>query len=187
MEQKKALSTTVIVISLICIVACFAGCLYALFTGVDTARKISMGVRMVVMAAAAVYFLGGFGKKMSKFFKIYMLLYAFDVLTATLSVFSEGNNSFLICLCAASLGSIVTLALGKDLGRGMSFTLCGIILACALAEMLVAFGVVPNVEYGTAMEATERLIVVVSDLVLALIACVMTVFKYVDKARRGRK
>lgn len=151
-------------------------------TNFDTSNTIRMLYRIVDIVSllfALFYILYGYVKNAAGYYKIFGYLFVLSKVITTISAFNPPTPVITYVTSAVALISTLVLAFVKDLGKKLSFVLCG---ALVLIE-LINCGLVYSY-YGTfAWVIKTRAI----DLDIACLYGILTYAKYLDKAERGTK
>ena len=152
--------------------------------------RASAALSVAAMLCAIVYMLKGFRKSGAAFHKFFLFGYALSELYAVVSAIMLPEKSASVTAAvidSAVLVLLLVLAIGKDLGRRVSFTLAGIIFALNLLLFIGVLAAVPGVLRGGGMEGDIYAVRVGSQLALASVTGLVTFAKYADKAARGRR
>ena len=134
---------------------------------------------VIALLAGASYICYGYEKVGAKSYKAFMILYAFAQLSCIVgAALMEPSNAIYIVSSAIVYGPILLLALSKDMGKKVSYNLAGIIVGL---QLLVFVGSL--ISKDAVFHGSRTL----SNLILAVTACVMVWAKYDNKASRGTK
>lgn len=175
---------------------CLAACIVLNFILMTHTQEVSSWLRaaaclsIVAMLCAVMYMLKDFRKSGAAFHKFFLYGYALSEIYAVVSavMLPEKSASLTaVVIDGAVLVLLLVLAIGKDLGKRVSFTLAGIIFALNLLLFIGVLAAMPGVLRGGGMEGNIYAVRVGSQLVLASVTGVITFAKYADKAARHAK
>ena len=140
-------------------------------------RLLSGVFRILALVTGVAYFIRNYAKNAAKFYKAFL---AFTVISFLLRiaiiVTGDINNLHLIC-SIMSLGLMLLLTFGKDLGPTKTIYIYVLMIFC---EMLIMFT-------GMDKFSLSLFVAKASTLLLAGSIGLLILFKYVDKADRGTK
>ena len=187
--KNKALNPLIMVINLIAIALCVFGSIYSVIRvdAGDVYSRIAAILNIVALLSSAVYVLYGCKKNAAQFFRGFMICYSLSLLSTIVGATMQGPDipaTVIVYLVVFAL--IVVLAAGTDLGKKVSYVICGIIFAVNLGYFIWLFFTSPGIFRGGDMLATANLIGAGSQLALSSLLGVMTVAKYIDKANRKK-
>ena len=174
---------------------CLAACIVLNLILMTHTREVSSWLRaaaclsIVAMLCALVYMLKGFRKSGAAFHKFFLYGYALSEVYAVVSAIMLPEKSASMTAATvdgAVLVLLLVLAIGKNLGRRVSFTLAGIIYGLNLLLLLGVLTAMPGVLRGGGMEGSIYGVRVGSQLVLASVTGIITFAKYADKAARSK-
>lgn len=191
MEQSHNLQKPLAFADLILILLCAAGCVYIFASGCGVYYILSAAAELLSLIFSVLYFVKGFQKDAAKYYRLFLLFYALtypvEVLAAVLGYEQIGVSSVLPVSAVFSMllyGNTLILAVGKDLGKKVSYLLCGINV---FSDLIPVIGcMIPGaVTFANEKIAASSIILYCTWLILSLNAFVMTAAKYRDKAARG--
>ena len=175
--MKKSLNVFAIIISVLSI-CCAIGIVYLTFSSeLDALYIVESISNLLALIYAFFYLINGYKKDFATYYKIAMLVNAVNALVVTALSSNEATKYISIISCAICFGAILTLALAKNLGKNTSITLCLIVI------VLRTMGIVSCFMASATLDI--NLILMLSQLVLALVILLATIAKYVDKQERN--
>lgn len=154
----------------------------------STLLKTGTAISTIALVSALIYVMTGFGKKGAKFFMIYMLLYSLAEIPTFIgqimkAVNREPGQAVMMLVTAISIIALIILALMKDLGRKVSFTLVTVIL---VLDLLTAFvSIFMEASGGAIIGIPVAIIQCGQRILLAAVAYLLVQAKYADKEARG--
>ena len=190
-SDSKLKLTLLSVINAALILACVAGCVYILISGSGLYYSVSAAAELLALVFSVMYYLRGYNKDAAKYFRMFMLFYACTYIAETLAtvlgyddlgVISDVSESVVFSMIL--FGNTLVLALGKDLGTRVSYTLC-LINAAFYALPIIGLFIPGMINFETEQIKAASIILYCTWFVLSLNAFIMTVAKYKDKAARG--
>ena len=195
MEGKKT-GLIIGILNMLLVAACVAGCIYTLFAGMGTYYTIAAGVELLALVFSVLYFFFGYKKDAAKYYRLFMLFYAFTYVAEIFAGIFEYKNtgtigvtqkvSYTIIVSMILYGNALILAVGNNIGKTASYILCGInIFAYALPVLAVVIPGLEIVSFESRAVASASIILYVTWLILAFNALLMTIAKYHDKDLRG--
>lgn len=129
-------------------------CLFGIFTGLYCLADahdeggvaavpiyfIEIAVNAIVIVMGLIYFIKGFRKKDAFWYKLFMYAFSGSILAGIILSYFEYDPDYMISgqywlnhvLNIIAYGNCVLLAAGKDLGKKVSYILCGIVTAVYL-------------------------------------------------------
>lgn len=193
MSKQSTKFKVLSIITAILLALSIAGCLHVLIEKAGTYFMISAVVEGVAIIFAILYYIFGFKKNAALFYQLFMLFYAFTYLAEMLVSALDYNNLGVESIVPATVvfsmimyGNTLILAIGKDLGKKVSYALCGINILFYALPIVGTF--VPDiVTFSNDMVKQSSITLYGIWLVMAINALVMTIGKYADKAERGSK
>ena len=184
-KQTKTVNPLLAVITAVILAAAMAASLYFIITGI-AAIKVTCAVLFLAMLCGLFYLVKGFRKDAAKFYRFYMSVSAFAVLVVLIAAcvvgvtgVTNGGIGFILMVTVGIVlyGSFLLLGYAKDLGKKKNYIICAI--SCAIS--LISAAIIAIIEN----DAWDKASVIFATFVLSLLAFVMTVAKYQDKAQRG--
>lgn len=189
-QKNKVLSYVYIVLCALCIV----GSVFVLLQDIELPVNKIVAVDAIVCTCFAMFYaVKGYKKEAAPYFKTYMILaFLFFQGCACTNGVNYGADykiaSHFLILTNTLLASIfLCLALAKDMGKDLSYKLLCIAQVLTFVGVVLAFVFRPGVAFGGSVENTVSVVRGMSKFVVVSIACLMTKFKYEDKAVRGTK
>ena len=172
------------------IALCLAGCVYIFIVHPAPYYIISAAAELLALVFSVLYYLRGFRKDANRYYRLFMLFYAFtylaEMLAAVLTYSDLGVTTPSATLVFSLLlyGNTLILAVGNDLGKTAAYTLCGVNVLFYLLPVLGAL--IPGIlTFDSPQLRASSMFLYCTWLVLALNALLMTVAKYADKSARG--
>ena len=191
MIEKKWYYKPILIISLILILVCIAGSNHGIFSQESgIVLKLACGANMVSLLAAIHYVFMGYKKDAAGSYKTFLFFCAFsELLSVLLSASFEDQLSSTVgaFLSALTYGIILVMAVGKDLGKTVSYILCGIIYAVRMFAFLSTFIAFPGITRGGTEINTIYTLYAAASALIAFLIGIFTYAKYVDKEDRGTK
>lgn len=175
--MRKKLDVFAIAISVLSI-CCAVGIVYLTFTSnLDMLYIVESISNLLALIYAFFYLINGYKKDYATYYKVAMLVNAANALVVTALSSNENTKYISIISCAICFGAILTLALAKNLGKNTSLALCLIVVVLRTMGLISCFMANATVDIV--------LILLLSQLVLALVILLATIAKYVDKQERN--
>lgn len=172
MEKRKF--EKLLVVSLSCLVLAIALNIYGLSKGFN----FQLVVNLLAIAVEAAYFLDGYRKKSNKLFRAFMGFLTVKEGYALLSMTVIENQSFIPCFIVLVIYSgILVLAVGKDLGKRVSFIIGYAVVFLSLICVISGAVIVPP----TNSLGILILVYNLTRLIINLELLVMLIAKYRDK------
>ena len=154
---------------------------------------ILAGEALLAIASALYYTSRGYQKYAAPAYKAYMIICA--IYFQTLCVGNAINQgayldskvgvAALVMTNSLVFGLFLLLGVAKDMGKKVTYTICGIAQALAFVDLVLAvvtgFGL-ENMDYAQFIGARG-----LTRFLLVTVACFMAGLKYADKAERGSK
>lgn len=178
MKERSATQLTLIIVGLLLIAgAMVINVQIILNETVEKLSKIFAFITSLAMMASFVYLLRGARKSDAMCYKIFLALTAVSELTIVAASAADGmllNAANAVCLCL-----VFALLVGKNLGMIKSILFCDVLLVLRIVyTVYTALNFLKMGEIG-GLRA-------IGEAVLALIICICTGSKYLDKVARGR-
>lgn len=181
MENYDKPNLTIVVINCLLALICGGSAIYVSFSNnMDVFYKIEAIADLLALLGASIYLVLGYKKGVASVFKTSMYICALHALLVTALAVNEEVKYIPVISCAISYGNIFLLALGKDLGKKMSY---GLAITVVILRTL---GFVSSIFSGLGLFNTYS-VLVLSQLVLALFVLIIVYAKYTDKKSRGTK
>ena len=182
-KTDKPLYKAIVIINLVFIFFCLFS--NAAFLADDTGAERSFNFEcifnIVALLSAMHYIVSGYTKDAAKYYKVFAGLYALASVVSLLYMYLHADASlFHFAATAVVFGLIIILAVAPNLGKARSLTLCGIVIALRLADLILAFFTVTESAWPLWMIYMSFF----SQLVLAVLLGIMNYAKYLDKAAR---
>lgn len=187
-EIKMKTLKILVYINIVLVALCLVGSVYGFIAISDANYRTSIAMEFVILLSSVMYLVKGYKKDAAKYYQAFMLLNAFSFIVefvpSAVQYLTTGVNTVSGLGAIESLivyGNFLLLGLSKDLGKKVSYNLCGI-NSLAYAIVLIV-GCINLGQHSTA--ATLPLIVLYATwFITSGIAGVMTVAKYEDKKIR---
>ena len=148
--------------------------------------KILNGILVIGLLAGLVYLYTGSVKGSAKYYKVFMIIYAIELVYSVVAGICYSNalaawgaaDIIGLVLTAVSAVCIIVLAFGKDLGKKKSvlFALLNLILVCV--NTLIGIFVFGNL--------ASHYSIYIGNVILAVVTFLFVLNKYADKKARGR-
>lgn len=150
--------------------------------------KIGTLLSTIALISALVYAMTGFGKRSAKFFMIYMLLFSVAEIPALISqimsmVGHVSGASVQLLFTAVTVILLIILALMKDLGRKVSFSIVTVVLIINLISAVIS--IAGTATSGAIIGLPVAIIHCGQTILLATVAYLLVQAKYTDKEERG--
>lgn len=191
MIEKKWYYKPILIISLILILICIAGSNHGIFSQESgLILKLACGANMISLLAAIHYVFMGYKKDAAGSYKVFLYFCAFSELISVLLAASfEDKLSSTIgaFLSALTYGIILVMAAARDLGKVISFSLCGVIYAVRMFAFISTFVALPGMARGGEEINTIYTLYTAASALIAFLIGIFTYAKYVDKEDRGTK
>lgn len=149
--------------------------------------KITAVLCILSIASSTIYVLGGSGKNVAKYYKLFAILFALTEFIAFIGVAYVNNDLMRILVSAIILALVIILAVGKDYGRELSLSICVMLIIVTVVKMIYCLYNVPISSLDGATLSSLAFMHNVSSVVLSIIPLLMTIEKYIDKSQRGSK
>lgn len=156
----------------------------------DTNSFLKVGTLLstVALISALVYAMTSFGKKGAKFFMIYMLLFSLAEIPMLISqimamVDRVSGSAVQLLFTAVTVILLIILALMKDLGRKVSFSIVTVILIINLISAVIS--IAGTAISGAVIGLPVAIIHCGQTILLATVAYLLVQAKYTDKEERG--
>lgn len=175
---------------LIALIVCLILNVVILTWGVLPIMKLLSAETILALLAAIYYAISGYKKRVAPAYKIYFTVLCLLFLSSGANMgiqFDSATAGITVCLMMIVFACIFTLLVATDLGKRKSMTLCCIVSVISFALMIFVLIKAPGIVRGGTISNTAFLVRCLSNLVLSLIATLMTAAKYVDKTARGTK
>lgn len=144
-------------------------------------------LNIVALLCGLYYIATGYKKSSANFYKIFMYLYAFEAIYATLSCIitcSNDVNAFVFILeilfNVFHVLLVSCLAFIKNLGKKASIRLAEINVICAIASVIL-FGIIIVKDISLFLD------LYLGSILVAILALVFVIAKYENKGNRGAK
>lgn len=167
------------------------GCFHVLLFADGAYYTVSAIAELCALVFAGFYYLRGFPKDAAKYYRLFMLFYAFTFLAETAagalthdSLGVSTDDPVMLIVTMILYGNVLILAVAKDLGRAVSLTLCAVSAAIYLVP-LIGIWIPGTVDFATDAAKTANILLYVVWFAQACNALLMTLAKYMDKAARG--
>ncbi len=189
MENKMKRLRALSVVNAVLLVSAMAGCLYVLFANQGLYYSVTAVTELLALVFSLFYYLRGFQKDAAKYYRLFMLFYAFTYLAEnaaslmnyqTIGVdLSAGTVLFSMIM----YGNTLILAVGKDIGKKASYALCAFNVLVYVLPLIGGF--IPGlISFESESVQVSNILLYAIWLIVALNAFVMTVAKYTDKSIR---
>lgn len=181
-ENSRKINIVVVIIDGLLTVGCILWLFNSLLHGGnDFPHNIEIVTDIIASSVAFSYLIAGYTKGISNYYKHCLILAVIHAVAVAIIACGEsyGILSFIMCLMAAIVLSI--LAFVKDLGKTVSYILCGLLLfirATGLGSVFPA----PGLGFKD-----PKFPLIWAQLVLAITITIITYAKYKDKTSRGTK
>lgn len=143
-------------------------------------QNIEILADIVACLVALIYLIEGYSKAEATHYRLCMIVAAINALVVTFLSVQEKVADISTVMCAAAFVLTAILAFTKNLGKRSSYICCGFLVFVRLSGLLTnIFTESSNPQYSIII------IMLVSQLSLALLIGVITYAKYVDKYSRG--
>ena len=152
--------------------------------------KLAAVINLFACGCALYYMVNGFKKASARWYRCYILLFAWVVLTASVSAAANAAGalaSVISCLQTLVFACLFVLLFGRDLGVRLSMTICKAVIVIEGILFIYTFFRFPTTLRGGDPINNVVVIRTGSLLLYAIILAVMTHAKYLDKASRGTK
>lgn len=151
------------------------------------AMKITAVLCILSIASSTMYVLGGSGKNVAKYYKLFTALFAVTEFVAFIGVAYVNNDLMRILVSAIILGLEIVLAVGKDLGRELSLSICAVLIIVTVIKTIYCLYNIPVFAGSGVSLSSPAFMHNISSVVLSIIPLLMTIEKYIDKSQRGSK
>lgn len=152
-------------------------CIYCIVMSGENTVNIAECIGLAVVAAFGIYYILAGCKKGegSTYFRWFVNMFA---LVEILPLLQHDTMSVVsVIMLTIGFGSLTVLSVGRDLGKGKSLLLSGIVIAITMIDLVT-----------TIIRSPENVVVlVVIHLLLAITTMFMVFAKYADKKARGSK
>lgn len=135
---------------------------------------------IIATTIAYIYLIEGFKKEDSKKFKASVIATTVNALIVTIVSIAEKIDVVPIVMCAIAFYILGYLSVIKNIGKKTSYILCGILVLIRLLGLISGLLTLRNVPNGSSM-----IILMFSQLSLAILMSVLEYAKYFDKLSRG--
>lgn len=147
---------------------------------IDYLYSIEALTDIIATTIASIYLLEGFRKESSKKFKATLIATTVNALVVTVVSIAEKIDVVPIIMCSIAFYILGYLTIVKNIGKKTSYILCGILVIIRLSGFISGLLTLRNVPNGSSM-----IILMFSQLSLAMLICVLEYAKYFDKQSRG--
>lgn len=141
-------------------------------------RYIIHGASLCALVCALVYLIKGAQKSAASWFNLFRMFVALTYFATLLRGMMVSQNIWACTFAALAFGFICMLIVAMDLGKKVSFILCGLVIVSEIGSVIVS-----SINHFT----VTRLVTTSSNIVLALLLTALTVLKYIDKTERNTK
>lgn len=152
--------------------------------------RLTAAVVILALLGALIYLLTGYQKDSAVFHRIFLVLYAVSTVFQNVSITYVGESVFSrinVALYTVIFGNVLVLLLAKDFGKTKTFAVCGVNLLCSAVLLASRIAVLnPELTAFEVLRDIEMILLVASEVVISLIAFVVSAAKYADKEARGR-
>lgn len=145
--------------------------------------KVSMALALCALLFAVYYIFSGYAKSAAAPYRVYVALFAAASVAAMVGIGTDDGGVGLLAVAGAELALLLTLLLGKNMGKTASMILCGLLFAFNLITALL-FAATADLTGMTNLLVVGRSAV---SVFLSVQLWLMTYAKYLDKADRGRE
>lgn len=174
--MRKSLKIFAIIICILAIASVGFMVYMAFNSDIDVFYKVEVVSNIIALLFVFEYIILGFKKDFASYYKLAMYVNAANALIVTAVASNESTKYIAIISCAICFGCILTLAVAKNLGKKMSLILCTVVILLRISGIISY--------YFSANTVDISLIIMISQLVLALVILVATIAKYEDKTIR---
>lgn len=194
MDKNKIIKTAATVVAVICIALSLILCAKCLFSSggeqIAVTRLVMTALLILALLFALVYFLGGGKKSDARSFKLFTVLYTVAlagcaVNSAYAYFVTKAYSPIALVLTILGMFFVATLAVGKNLGKLLSHTLCGLNF---VNSAFVFFTLLVSKALGHITEELKNIMpfeLLFAALTLSVVMWLLVYFKYVDKDERG--
>ena len=175
--KKRINLPVVIVLCLLSIASAFGGLIVAFSSNMGALYKVETIADLIAVSIASFYLINGYKKDFNFYYKAAMLTNALNALVVCGVSVNENTKIVSVISTALCFGLILLLALGTNLGIKMSMISCLIVVFLRISGIIAVFS-------GANYTFTPEVILLFTQLVLAIIITVSTYAKYVDKSLR---
>lgn len=162
-----------------------ANVIAALSDSADAMTTVSSVVSIVAMGFALVYLFMGYKKNAAVFYKVYTYVFAMSQIIAVIGLAKDSENFVGVSVYVILLGLILILAVVPDLGRKVTFIICGIIFALGFVLLITTLFVYSPESVSSTVDGFFRVFAGdVSVIVMSSVMWVMAGAKFNDKALR---
>lgn len=185
--KENKIMSVVTYINLVLIGVCIIGCLYGIAITQNAWFIVDALVEIIALIASITYFAMGYKKDAARYYKLFMLLQAatfvVEYLVSSFIDNTEPASGVLIAFSLVLYGNTLMLALAKDLGKKVTIGIASFNLVVYTAVLVGSL----FDDYLTSVARTDTIILATTWFALAGITLLMTIAKYVDKAKRNTK
>ena len=189
--MKSTVFKALTVINAVLILLGAVGCVYILTSNCGIYYSVSAIVELIALIFSVFYYLKGYQKNAAGDYRLYMLLYAFTYLVENVACALDYDNigveskvSLTIVFSMLLYGNALILAIGKDLGKKLSYTLCGVNIFVYVLP-LIGMAIPGLITFANEAFEVSGVVLYAIWLILAFNTLVMTIAKYADKAARN--
>lgn len=147
--------------------------------------RIGAGCSIAALLVALIYVNVGFTKDLSGVYKVFLGCYTLTLFCSLVGTSVSAESTLSTVLAALAYGLVITLAVGKDLGKIRSMFLCVAVVVVSAAQFVENGFLHPELQLGGETLDSLLMIRVASLLAMSVVLGVSTVAKYIDKAARG--
>ncbi len=151
----------------------------------DSMVWIRLLTDLITVATGLMYLFFGYRKRAALYFKLFMGFFALSqaLLLSDLLADPMAQPFYFGIVYLLSFAAVLILSFGKDLGKGISLTLIGMLVIGGAVVLVMTLFLLDDFA-PSAFEAVTR---GVTNFLLAVTAGSMVLAKYLDKAERGSK
>ncbi len=191
--QKNKLTMKILgAINTVLIVVCFIGDIFGIISTRSVYYITTASIELLAIALSLSYLLNDYKKDGAKYYRLFMYFYAgtylVEILFSSIFETSTAGDKFLPFgfLSFILYGNTLILAVGKDIGKKASLIICTINATIYLVAFIVCCFISVS-EFVDLQEKLAYVSIFLTWLTLSLIAFVMTLAKYTDKAIRKQE
>lgn len=149
------------------------------------AMKVCTALCIVTIVFSSLYVLGGSGKNVAKYYKLFTIAFVATEFVAFVGVAYVNDDLTRILVSAIILALIIILAIGKDYGKELSLTICVLLIIVSCIKTIYCIYNFPATHIDNTVLTRLVWMHNISSSVLSFLPLVMTIEKYIDKSKRG--